>query len=111
MRLFIGVDFPGQVVDELCFLLNKIRGLVRGGRFPTPDNLHLTLQFPGETPEPRIAEIHQALSAVAFRHAPFQLAVDERIGYFGSMNLGRVAWVGMKGDIAALAAMLFSPRR
>ena len=105
MRLFIGVDFPQQVVDALCSLQNKIRDLVRGGRFPTPDNLHLTLQFLGETPESRVTEIHQALSAVASRHAPFQLAVDNRIGYFGSMNPVRVAWVGMKGDIAALSAM------
>ena len=105
MRLFIGVDFPKPVVDELCSLQNKIRGLVRGGRFPAPNNLHLTLHFLGETPESRIAEIHQALSAVASRHAPFQLAVDDHIGYFGAMNPVRVAWVGMKGDLAALSAM------
>ena len=105
MRLFIGVDFPKQVVNELCSLQNKIRDLVCGGRFPAQDNLHLTLQFLGETPESRIDEIHLALSAVASRHAPFQLAVDDRIGYFGSMNPVRVAWVGMKGDIAALSAL------
>ena len=105
MRLFIGVDFPKRVVDELCSLQNTIRDLVRGGRFPAPDNLHLTLQFLGETPESRIAEIHRALSAVASRHAPFQLAVDDRIGYFGSMNPVRVAWVGMKGDVSALSAI------
>ena len=105
MRLFIGVDFPKLVVDELCSLQNKIRDLVRGGRFPAPDNLHLTLQFLGETPESRITEIHRALSTVASRHAPFQLAVDDRIGYFGSMNPVRVAWVGMKGDIAALSVI------
>ena len=105
MRLFIGVDFPKRVVDELCSLQNTIRDLVRGGRFPAPDNLHLTLQFLGETPESRIAEIHRALSAVASRHAPFQLAVDDRIGYFGSMNPVRVAWVGMKGDVSALSVL------
>ncbi len=105
MRLFIGVDFPKQVVDELCSLQNKIRDLVRGGRFPAPDNLHLTLQFLGETPESRIVEIHRALLAVASRYAPFQLAVDDRIGYFGSRNPVRVAWVGMKGDISALSAI------
>ncbi|NMC31518.1 MAG: RNA 2',3'-cyclic phosphodiesterase [Veillonellaceae bacterium] len=105
MRLFIGIDFPPMVVDALYSLQNKIRSTVRGGRFPARDNLHLTLQFLGETPESRIGEIHQALSAVAFQHRPFQIAVGDRIGYFGPPNFVRVVWVGLTGELAALSVL------
>ena len=105
MRLFIGVDFPSMVVDELCSLQNKIRSLVRGGRFPARDNLHLTLHFLGETPESRIDDIRQVLTVVASRQASFQVSVGDRLGYFGSPNPVRVVWVGMKGDVSALSAI------
>ena len=105
MRLFIGVDFPSMVVDELCSLQNKIRSLVRGGRFPARDNLHLTLHFLGETPESRIDDIRQVLTVVASRQASFQVSVGDRLGYFGSPNPVRVVWVGMKGDVSALSVL------
>lgn len=105
MRLFIGVDFSPMVVDELCSLQNKIRSLVRGGRFPAHDNLHLTLHFLGETPEFRNDDIRQVLSVVASRHSPFQVSIGDRLGYFGAPNPVRVVWVGMKGDISALSVL------
>ena len=102
MRLFIGIEFPPDIVDGLCFLQGSLRSLTRAGRFPDRDNLHLTLHFLGEVKEEQVAEVKQKLEAVAIQHSPFPLALGERVGYFGQGQKLRVLWLGLQGDWSRL---------
>lgn len=108
MRLFIGIEFPPAIVDALFALQGELRKLVQKGRFPAKENLHLTLQFLGETPESRITDISRRLEAVASRHVPFRLLMGDRLGYFGPVASVRVVWLGVQGELTALSALRVS---
>jgi len=102
MRLFVGIEFPESIIDSLSSLQNEIRTMIRSGRFPARENLHLTLQFLGETPESRVKDILGALEVVSKNNQPFILSFDDQLRYFGHVNPVRVVWLGMKGELATL---------
>jgi 2'-5' RNA ligase len=102
MRLFIGIELPENIIAELYSLQNQLRRKVRRGRFPSKDNLHLTLQFLGETSESRVEDIIRSLQTVAKMNFPFKLSFNAHLGSFGYENPVRVVWVGVNGEMAAL---------
>ena len=95
MRLFVAMDLAGPVKDALINVQNGMYdGGVRG-RFTAEENLHLTLAFIGEMPDPEI--VLEALSTVRFTPFPRRL---EGLGCFGDLW-----WAGMEASppLAALA--------
>lgn len=102
MRLFIGIKLPENSIAELYSLQDLLRKKVRKGRFPSKNNLHLTLQFLGETSESKVEDIIRLLQAVAKVNSPFKLSFNAHLGSFGHKNLVRVVWVGVEGDVATL---------
>ena len=80
MRLFLAVNFREELLAALeeTQALLKRRGL--RGRYAPPENLHLTLAFIGEYPDPdRVLEVMDALE-----FDPFPLAL-EGFGRFGDL--------------------------
>jgi 2'-5' RNA ligase len=75
LRLFAGLSLPDRAAARLESLQ---RGLP--GRPVAAENLHLTLAFFGETPEPVAADLHAALERL--RCARFDLWLDG-VGAFG----------------------------
>ena len=67
IRLFCGLALPAQLRDRLI----SLGGGLPGARWVPEDNLHLTLRFIGEVPEPSFDDIAVALSAV--KAAPFEI--------------------------------------
>ena len=102
MKLFIGIEFQPDILDELSSLQNKLREKLRTARFPARDNLHLTLQFLGETPEDAVLAIKHSLNTVAQGNRPFALSFGGELGCFGLADQPRVIWLGMKDDVSAL---------
>ena len=90
MRLFIAVSLSPPVREALLAAQRELRRQGRGA-FPSPENLHLTLAFLGETDRPAQAEA--ALNAVSGR--PFSLAVGGPPGHFGDLW-----WAGIQADKA-----------
>lgn len=66
-------------------------------RWANPAQLHLTLKFFGEVPEPVIGEIGSVIGDVTRRHRAFSCSL-EGVGLFGSRYDPRVIWVGTAGD-------------
>ena len=97
MRLFVGIEFSEEVVDELLKVQNQIKSEAKRGRFVVQSNLHLTLQFLGEVSEERLGPIEQALRKTAQRSREFSLEL-KNVGSFGSGQSFRVIWVGIDGD-------------
>ncbi|WP_114096607.1 RNA 2',3'-cyclic phosphodiesterase [Thalassospira profundimaris] len=89
MRLFVGVEIPGDIAAELYPLARGIKGLDA----QTPENMHITLKFIGNVDPGLAAEIDQALSDVAFE--PFDLQVDG-LNVFASSRKIRIFWAGVK---------------
>lgn len=104
MRLFIGIEFPGEIVNELLKAQIQIRSQAKRGRFVDKANLHLTLQFLGDVPVQEIGAIEQALGKTAKSHNPFSLWLTQA-GCFGDSNPYRVIWVGIGGDMQKLLCL------
>ena len=110
MRTFIALEIPPNVKQGLRTEQQRLRELLERYHFPpvlrwsNTDNLHLTLQFLGETQAQQRRRIQEGLPGLAAAHQPFTLSLS-RLGCFRSWNNLRVLWVGIDGDAAALRAV------
>jgi len=102
MRLFTGLDLPGEVVSRLEDLLRQLKPTARINWSP-PANLHITTRFIGEWPEERLPELKSALAALPSRPA---LHVSIRkVGFFPNERAPRNFWAGIDAPgLAELAA-------
>jgi 2'-5' RNA ligase len=118
VRLFVALEIPSAVRDNLAAFLSEMRALTeklgeRRVRWVRPENLHVTLKFIGEVADTKLADIRTALSSV-----PSVAPIDVRfrgLGFFPNENRPTVLWAGLDasphlstfaGDIdGALTAM------
>lgn len=95
LRLFLAIDLPDDLRSQLAvqqFLMPLPR------REPV-ENLHLTLVFLGEVPEPQAQDLHDALSAF---HAPPMTLTVEGFGLFGA-DRARLAYAALRPDPVLMA--------
>lgn len=63
MRAFVAIPVPDDLTDRL----EDIAAGVRFGRAVPCENMHVTLAFLGDQPEPVLAELHEELSVITPR--------------------------------------------
>lgn len=93
MRLFVAVNLPAGIKDEIGAATSPLRDAGDPFRWVDAEALHLTLSFLGEVAETRVEMLLDALRAVALRHEPFVLGIG-RIGAFPNLRRPRVLWMG-----------------
>ncbi|MBN8889616.1 MAG: RNA 2',3'-cyclic phosphodiesterase [Rhodospirillales bacterium] len=87
MRLFVGLDLPWELKQQLARLV----GGLPGARWVPPDNYHLTLRFIGEVPPHRAEELDLALAALRGRGFTLSLA---GVGTFAKAGKAVSLWGG-----------------
>jgi 2'-5' RNA ligase len=102
MRLFTGLELPGDVAGNLAELIRRLKPAARIHWSP-PENLHVTTKFIGEWPEARLGELKAALGGLPGRAA---IAVRiRRVGFFPNAHSPRNFWCGIEAPgLAELAA-------
>lgn len=80
MRLFIALLFGDEIKDELEAIQNICRKHGVEGNYTAKNNLHLTLAFIGEFPDPE--PVKRAIASVKFR--PFTVRL-ENMGSFRNL--------------------------
>src|SRR5437868_2113089 len=102
MRLFTGLDLPGEAVASLEQLLDLLRPAARI-HWSLPANLHITTKFIGAWPEERLDELKGALAGTPPRPAiPVRL---NRIGFRPNPHAPHVLFCGIEAPgLDALAA-------
>ena len=96
MRLFVALEIPAAVRDNLAALIEELRALSakvseKRPRWVRPENLHMTLKFIGDV-DGKLDGIRAALSAIR-SDAP----VDARfrgLGFFPERKSPAVLWAG-----------------
>ena len=88
MRLFIALQLNSQMKKALTESQEHMQRLGVRGNFTRRENLHLTLAFIGEYPEPE--DVIDVLETIHFQ--PFQISL-EGIGSFGNLW-----WAGLSGS-------------
>jgi 2'-5' RNA ligase len=94
MRLFVALEIPSAVRENLAELLKSLRAASPQTRWVRPENLHVTLKFIGEVPEARLAAIRSALAGA---HSAQPVVLDFRgLGFFPNEKHPRVLWAGIE---------------
>lgn len=96
-RLFCAVKVP--LNDALEKAMEAFRQELSEARvnWVSPQNLHLTLKFFGDTPNEQVDGIMEALHLGAANFPPFSFSV-EGCGTFGSTRQPNVIWLGIRNS-------------
>ncbi len=92
MRLFTGLDLPGDVETRLDRLLAELRPTAPIQWSPL-ENLHITTKFIGDFPEGRLAELVAALKAIP-KPGPLSVAI-RGVGWFPNPHQARVLFAAV----------------
>ncbi|MEA1922334.1 MAG: RNA 2',3'-cyclic phosphodiesterase [Pseudomonadota bacterium] len=92
MRLFIAIDLPEKIKDELALISF---GLPQA-RWVKPEQLHLTLRFIGEVDGALFQELKSGLESVS--GSSFSLLL-QGLGCFPPRRDPRVLWVGIEESV------------
>ena len=93
MRLFLALELPRDVRDELERLQRGLRRDWQDWRWVRPAGIHLTLRFLGEVGRATDRDARAGWAASAAGVAPFRLRLGA-IGRFPRTGRPRVLWVG-----------------
>ncbi len=96
MRLFVALEIPSTVRENLADLLKTLRAVSPQTRWIRPENLHVTLKFIGEVPETKFTAIRSALT-VARSDQPATLEF-RGLGFFPNEKHPRVFWAGIEAS-------------
>ena len=96
MRLFVALEIPFTVRENLAAFLKSLRALSSQPRWVRSENLHVTLKFIGEVAPEKLGAIRGALAAV---HSDRAVTIDFRgLGFFPNEKQPRVFCAGIEAS-------------
>lgn len=104
MRLFVALEIPSAVRENLAALIASLRAISKEPRWVRAENLHVTLKFLGEVEETKLDAIRKALGEI---HSERAVMLEFRsLGFFPGEKRPRVFWAGMEAsaNLKTLAA-------
>jgi 2'-5' RNA ligase len=102
LRLFVALTIP----DDVTRHLSAIESLLQSGttapvKWVSPDEIHLTLKFLGDTESDKVTDIIHVLHETTAGIPRLNLVLN-RLGVFPSIRNTQVAWAGLEGDLEEL---------
>ena len=92
MRLFVAVNFDEKFRLRLMKIMTELQKNSERGNFSRMQNLHITLQFIGESED--VSGAKAALSAIEVERIPLSF---DRLSRFRRQG-GDICWLGISGD-------------
>jgi 2'-5' RNA ligase len=107
-RLFIAMTIPDAVKGAIQKAQEELRRVIpeKAVRWTRREQFHLTLQFLGNVPACRVAELIGTIRPLCEAFSPLRLRAA-RIGFFPNARFPRVVWVGMN-DLKNRLAVLWT---
>ena len=96
MRLFVALEIPSEVRQNLAALLAELRAITKVPRWARAENLHVTLKFLGEVAEDKVNSVRSALRQI--RSEQVVTLKFCGLGFFPNENHPRVFWAGMEAS-------------
>lgn len=104
IRAFFAIDLPAAFLEEIGRLQDKLRKTGADVRWVRPEGVHLTLKFLGNVGETTASALAAAVQAVCAAHPRLTLTLAGT-GVFPDRRRPRVVWLGLQGDLDALATL------
>ena len=107
-RIFFAIVIPEEIREKLELLKDRLGVLPGAVKWVEKHNLHLTLQFIGETPDEKIQKLLDNAASAAEVAARFTIEI-RGAGCFPSSSRPRVLWAGVdegRNKVQLLAAEL-----
>jgi len=106
IRTFIALTLPDGAREALGAVSQELAPQVpeKSVKWVTPERIHLTLRFLGDTAVDKLDDVAKGLDTVAAASAPFTLHLDQ-LGCFPNERRPRVIWVGVRGATEEAAAL------
>lgn len=102
-RLFIAIKINPE--REFLQLYEELKSQLKYEKITwvSPQNIHITLKFLGETPEYKIVDVASGMKKAVAGTVPFSFRI-KGLGIFGSSYQPKVIWVGIENwkELAAL---------
>lgn len=97
MRIFVAIDFPEKIKEEIRKLLEKLKEIDSNVKWVKPENVHITIKFLGEVGEEKIENINNRLKEICSSYHNFDISISD-IGSFPDWKSPRVIWFGTEGE-------------
>ena len=107
VRCFVAIELEPRVVDELVLVAEALRSadpVWRGEKWVAAENLHITLKFLGDLPEPSLALFAEDLTAAVAELQAFDLVLM-RLQARPSASRARMIWVEFADPGAGFRAL------
>jgi len=101
IRTFLALEVPLPVREAVCRWIDGLRDSIRGVRWVSIEQMHLTLRFLGVIDAETLDRVKTAAAHSAVTIPALQLKVEEA-GVFPHLRRPRVVWVGISGEIDGL---------
>lgn len=92
LRTFVGVRLPAS--PELRSVLRSLAAMNWPVAAVSPDEMHVTLKFLGDTPTDQLEVIQQQIGQAVAGQTPFAVRL-EGVGAFPNVDRPSVLWVGL----------------
>jgi 2'-5' RNA ligase len=104
VRLFVAVPLPSEIKLVVNDWMNEIKPHLPFRKWVHYEDLHITLQFLGDTLSDRVSLITHTLQEISALTNPLWLRV-ESLGLFGRPTHPSVLWAGVGGDLTGLHSL------
>jgi RNA 2',3'-cyclic 3'-phosphodiesterase len=104
IRLFIAFPLEKPVIQKLGKIIDDLKVLTDEVRWVSPENIHLTARFLGDTDEKKIPTLKGLIDSIA-SNGSVTTCTMSRIGAFPNLTKPRVIWVGFDSQSDELARM------
>ncbi len=95
MRSFIAIAVPPAIKSSIDGVIRSISGDVRGIRWVSTENIHLTLKFLGDVSDDLVSDIENRLKLIGKRYQPFSTGI-RGAGAFPNFKNPNVLWLGVE---------------
>lgn len=100
-RLFVAIPVPPEIKNAISSWIDQIKPHLPFRKWVHHEDLHITMQFLGDTPSGSISDINHVLQDIITVSSPLYLRVGS-LGFFGRSTQPSVLWASVGGDIEGL---------
>jgi len=96
LRCFIAVEIPETIRKSIGEIVDSLKKSGADVKWVAQENIHVTLQFLGDTEESLVPAIKGAIEKILSPYSPFYIKIAG-VGFFPDTRRPRVIWVGIEG--------------